>query len=470
MEKVVAEVKRHNPKVLGIGVYIWNVHYVEELVGMVREELPEVFVVVGGPEVSHELEGQPLEELADFVVQGEGEQAFRELCERLLSGERPKSRIVAGHTPPMAELQLPYRLYTDEDIANRVIYVEASRGCPYRCEFCLSSLDKRVRDVDLTRFFEAMNVLWQRGVRDFKFIDRTFNLSLKFSLQVLRFFLEKSDPVRSLHFEMVPERLPTELLETLAQFEPGVVQLEVGVQTLNEAVARHISRPMNVERIARNLSALRTHTGVHLHVDLIVGLPGEDLESFGSGLDQLFGLQPQEIQVGVLKRLKGTPLQRHTDTFAMSYSERAPFEILETSEVAAEDMVSMKRFAHYWDRFVNSGQFSGSIGLVWHEQESVYESFKDFSSWLFHDLGRVSHNSLIRLAEKLFEYLTEVRGLDRQSVGSRIAVDLKRTPGRHLPSTLKPYAPSGPKPLGMVDASGADGLRRQQRHQLATSS
>ena len=176
---VVAEVAKRGPAIIGIGVYIWNVHYVEGLVARIRAEIPTATVVLGGPEVSHEWQGQRLELLADYVVQGEGEVAFRELCGSLLSGERPDGQVIVGGTPPMSDLELPYRLYTDEDIANRVIYVEASRGCPYRCEFCLSSLDKRVRDVDFTRFFQALDELWNRGVRDFKFIDRTFNLSLE---------------------------------------------------------------------------------------------------------------------------------------------------------------------------------------------------------------------------------------------------------------------------------------------------
>ena len=209
---------------------------------------------------------------------------------------------------------------------------------------------------------------------------------------------------------MVPERLPAELLEALAAFEPGVIQLEVGVQTLNSDVAKHIGRPMNVERIEENLTLLRKRTGVHLHVDLIVGLPGEDLLSFGRGLDRLVALGPQEIQVGILKRLKGTPLQRHTQAFALHYSKTAPFEILDTSVIDREEMARMKRFAHFWDRFVNSGQFAGSVELIWQDEASVFEAFHAFSVWLYRALGQVSHNSLLRLAEKFYEYLTEHRG------------------------------------------------------------
>ena len=196
----------------------------------------------------------------------------------------PRSTIVSPPLPDFAQLALPYDLYTDEDVAHRVIYVEASRGCPFECEFCLSSLDVPVRNAPLDRFLAAMESLLDRGVQQFKFVDRTFNLNLKTSTSILQFFWERYRPGLFVHFEMIPDRLPASLREIITKFPPGALQFEVGIQTFNERVAALISRRQDNAKAEENLRWLRAETGVHVHADLIVGLPGEDLESFAGGL------------------------------------------------------------------------------------------------------------------------------------------------------------------------------------------
>lgn len=178
---------------------------------------------------------------------------------------------------------MPYALYTDEDVAHRVIYVEASRGCPFSCEFCLSSIDKLVRYFDPDRFLRELATLWERGARNFKFIDRTFNLSMRRVGPILDFFLRREPPFL-VHFEVVPEHFPDELRERLARFAPGTLQLEVGIQTLNADVAASIHRRLDMDRIKANLRFLEEQTNAHLHVDLIIGLPGESADSFGRNL------------------------------------------------------------------------------------------------------------------------------------------------------------------------------------------
>src|SRR5207247_3930379 len=187
-------------------------------------------------------------------------------------------------------------------------------------EFCLSSLDVPVRNVPLDAFLAAMQRLLDRGLRQFKFVDRTFNLNLNFSRSILQFFLDRYEPGLFLHFEMIPDRLPEALRETIARFPAGALQFEVGVQTFNDDVAARISRKQDNAKLADNLRYLREHTGVHVHADLIVGLPGEDVESFARGFDRLVALKPQEIQVGMLKRLRGTPIVRHDVEWGMVYS------------------------------------------------------------------------------------------------------------------------------------------------------
>ena len=275
-------------------------------------------------------------------------------------------------------MKLPYEEYTDEDIAHRVIYVEASRGCPFTCEFCLSALEIPVRQFPLDEFLKAMQSLLDRGARQFKFVDRTFNLNLKVSRAILEFFLDRYEPGLFLHFEMIPDRLPESLRDIIARFPPGALQFEVGIQTFDPAVSERISRRQDVRKLEENLTFLREETGVHVHADLIVGLPGEDLETFAAGFNRLVALGPKEIQVGMLKRLRGTPIVRHDAEWQMVYSPHPPYEILQTRDLDAGMMSRMRRFAKFWDLIANSGNFVETTPLLWEHCGSVRGIFGVF--------------------------------------------------------------------------------------------
>ncbi len=289
-EQLLAE----EPRIIGLGIYIWNVTPATELVGALKRIRPDLTIILGGPEVSYETERQRIVELADFVITGEADLKFGEVCGRVLAGDRPGEKIIEAELPALERLALPYEFYTDEDVAHRVVYVEASRGCPFSCEFCLSSLDIPVRQFPLAPLLECMERLLKRGVRQFKFVDRTFNLNLATSRALLQFFLERQRPGLFVHFEMIPDRLPEGLREIIVQFPPGALQFEVGIQTFNARAAELISRRQDEVRLADNFRFLRGQTGVHVHADLIVGLPGESMESFGEGFDRLVALGPQE--------------------------------------------------------------------------------------------------------------------------------------------------------------------------------
>jgi len=277
------------PKIIGVGLYIWNVEETTAVIAAIKRIRPEIKIILGGPEVSYETEGQPIVELADHVITGEADLKFAEVCRELLDAN-PQSairnpqfpKIIPAELPEFSRLSLPYDFYTDADLAHRIIYVEASRGCPFTCEFCLSSLDIPVRQVPLDKFLAAMQKLLDRGLKQFKFVDRTFNLNILTSKALLEFFLSRYRPGMFFHFEMIPDRLPAELREVIAKFPPGSLQFEVGIQTFNPEVGALISRRQNYERLADNFNYLRKKTSVHIHADLIVGLPGETLESFAA--------------------------------------------------------------------------------------------------------------------------------------------------------------------------------------------
>lgn len=450
------------PRIVGVGVYIWNAEQSEQLVSELKRIAPHVTVILGGPEVSYEYEAQPMVRDADYLITGEADVAFRELCEKLLRNEKPLMKVIQASLPEdMKELALPYREYSDKDLQHRVVYVEASRGCPFKCEFCLSSLDVPVRNFPLEALLSEMGALLDRGLQQFKFVDRTFNLNLSFSQAILRFFLERHRPGLFLHFEMIPDRLPEGLRSLIRQFPTGAMQLEVGIQTFNEEVSARISRKQDNAKVEDNLKFLREQTGVHVHADLIVGLPGEDLTSFAAGFDRLVAMGPQEIQVGMLKRLRGTPIVRHDAEWDMVFSSHAPYEILRTSVIDFPTMQRMRRFARYWDLVANSGNFVRTLPRLWERSGSPFAGFMQLSDWLFTQVGRAHGIALSRLYELLFEFLTTQQQLDPQSVAQTLWDDYRRGGRSDLPAFLRPFElEDAPK----VRREAAALPRRQARH------
>ena len=400
---VVEKVLAQRPRIVGLGVSIWNARESLAVARALKQVAPEVVLVLGGPEVSHETAAQEITQVADHVIQGEADLAFAELCRARLSGSVPP-RIVAAPLPDLAQVALPYELYDATDVAHRIVYVEASRGCPFTCEFCLSSLDVPVRRFPLPAFLAALARLHARGVRHFKFVDRTFNLEVATASAILEFFLERLGDGLFLHFEMIPDRLPEPLQALIARFPPGVLQFEIGVQTLDPATSARISRRQDPARLAANFRWLREHTGVHIHADLIAGLPGEDLASFARGFDALLALRPHEIQVGILKRLRGTPICRHDAAWQMVYASEPPYEILSTRCLTFAELQQLRRFARAWDLVVNSGHFVSTAPRLW-AAGTPFARFLAFSEWLHAKAGALHGIALHRLSELLIEYL-----------------------------------------------------------------
>ena len=398
---IAEQILQHAPQIVGIGVSVWNVTQSTQLVADLKRLRPELNVVLGGPEVSYETEQQPICRQADFVVTGEGDIAFAELCQKLLAGKHPRDKIIAAAPPDLTQVVMPYNLYDEHDIAHRVIYVEAS-CCPFECDFCLSALPVPVRAFPLDRFLAEMESLLDRGCRQFKFVDRTFNLNIKTSAAILAFFLARYSPGLFLHFEMIPDHLPTALRQLIRQFPPGALQFEVGIQTFSEAVATRIQRRQNNVTAEETLRWLRAETGVHIHADLIVGLPGEDVDGFATGFDRLVATRPQEIQVGMLKRLRGAPIARHDVEWGMVYSPNPPYDILRTKLIDFATMQRLRRFARYWDLIANSGNFSEAMPAL-----ANFWEFLKLSDWLYAQTRQTHAIARARLAELLLWYFRD---------------------------------------------------------------
>lgn len=443
-----------SPRLIGFGVYIWNVEETTRLVAIIKRVAPEVIVVVGGPEVSYETEDQRICTLADYVVTGWGDATFPQLCADIMAGRAPVQKVHAGVQPKLADIALPYGEYTDEDIARRFIYVEASRGCPFKCEFCLSALDKTAWPFELERFLAELKVLYDRGARHFRFVDRTFNLKVAASLAILEFFLERLSDDLFIHFELIPDHLPEKLKAAILRFPQGRLHFEVGIQTWDEAVQERISRKQDNALAEANLRWLRGESPALIHVDLIAGLPGEDLATFGRGFDRLHALRPHEIQVGILKRLRGAPIDRHTAGHAMRYSPDSPYVVLATDALSFNDVQRIVRFARYWDLVGNSGRFHRTLPLLL--AESPFARFLQFTDWLYARTAKTHEFALEKLCGYLHDFLVET-GAEAATVAAAVVADYEASGAKGR----LPFMKTGTRP---EPQAGVRGKLRQTRH------
>ncbi len=465
VETIVERLLALAPRLIGFGVYIWNVTQTESVVRHLKAVAPQVTIVLGGPEVSHEVEQQSICRAADYVITGSGDLTFARLVHHVLHGPRPLMKVHAGEQPPLETLALPYDEYTAEDIAHRHLYVEASRGCPFKCEFCLSALDKTAWPFPLEPFLQSLDTLWRRGARRFKFVDRTFNLKIDTSVRILGFFLAKlqatpEDPP-FLHFELIPDHLPERLKALIAQFPPGTLQFEIGIQTFNVEVQALISRRQDNAKAEENLRWLRAHSHAHLHVDLIAGLPGEDVASFGAGFDRLVALQPHEIQFGILKRLRGAPIARHTERFGLQFNPVPPYNVLATDRIDAATMQRLTRAARAWDLVANSGRFAQTLPVLLGTEP--FARLLELTDALHQRLGRLHAVALEDLAAALHADLVERLGLPAAAATELLAADYARA-GAQGRLAFAPAAASASARRRAARARTAAALPRQARH------
>ena len=472
-QDVVEKILSAKPKVVGIGVYIWNVEQSTQVAALLKAVSPETILVLGGPEVSYEQADQEIVQIADFVISGWGEVSFYLLCQSLLESNDASQKFIEGQQAKLSDIEIPYFLYSDEDIRNRVLYVEASRGCPFKCEFCLSALDKTAWPFELDRFLQAMDDLYQRGARHFKFVDRTFNLKIKNSLAILDFFHQRLDENLFLHFEVIPDHLPDALKQSIARFPSGSLQFEIGIQTFNQEVQKKISRRQNNGQAKDNLRWIREHSNAYIHADLIFGLPGESVESFADSFDQLIELNPHEIQVGILKRLKGSPIIRHAVEHQMVFSPNTPFSIIKSDTVNYQQVQEIGRFARFWDLIANSGRFQNSLPLLLDKQ--AFNTFASLSGELYRRLGRSHKIALSTLFDQIFEIGEANPNISSEDLATALARDyaasgLKgRSKFKHY--LAEPLNDAGSqlkaKPLSEIDKTKLN--KRQKRQGLQPS-
>lgn len=420
---ILADIYRKRPDVIGFSCYIWNIRMILDLAGELKKLLPELPIWLGGPEAAFDapglLEKHPF---LEGVMVGEGEETFRELLEYYVGVERSSERmpqkceeggqtmsphsesdeaeenasertglhripglcLAAGFTAPRAPLDmdsLPFPYGDLESFENRIIYYESSRGCPFRCSYCLSSIDKKVRFRSLQLVKQELQFFLDHRVPQVKFVDRTFNCDHRHTLEVWNYISEHDNGVTNFHFEVSGDLLNREELKVLSGMRPGLVQLEMGVQSTNPETLSAIDRVMDLEKLEQVVRTINQIGNVHQHLDLIAGLPYEDYESFGRSFNRVYAMNPQQLQLGFLKVLKGSPMQEKASEYGICYLDKPPYEVLCTRWLPYEGVLRLKRVEEMVELYYNSNQFRYTLGFLVHQFETPFVMFEELGAF-----------------------------------------------------------------------------------------
>jgi len=427
------------PDVIGLSCYIWNIEETIRLVPVLRAVLPKALIVLGGPEVSFDPEFF-MERLkgVDLIVQGEGELTLREIvdahgdgkgfaeipgvCYRDGNGELHRT-VGRAKATTLDDFPSPYLDEYMGELQNRIVYFEASRGCPFSCQFCLSSIESGVRYASLERVLGDLRRLIRSGVRQIKFVDRTFNLRKDYALKIFEFLIAEPGQT-TFHFEITADILKPEVVAWLAKHAPpGLFRFEIGVQSTSDLTNSLVERRQNFSRLAQTVTTLRESGVVVQHLDLIAGLPEEDYTGFARTFNDVYALAPDELQLGFLKMLRGTGLRHRAASFGYEYMESAPYEILRSSVLPYQDILRLKRLEDILEKYYNSGRFAHVLSYVtanlFDSPFAFYQAFGDF--WAQQGWSRIGHQpaDLVRRMEQFLQ----VAGLFTETVAALLHAD-----------------------------------------------
>lgn len=418
VEEILAQIYMSRPDLVCFSCYIWNITYIEELTRELYKLMPQVPLWVGGPEVSFETENflRSHPEITGIMV-GEGEETFyclaemyqkEELCLDQVDGicYRQGDRIVTtGARRPLAMDDLPFCYENPDFFSHRIIYYESSRGCPFACSYCLSSVDKCLRFRSLSLVRKELKCFLDYEVPQVKFVDRTFNCNHSHAMEIWKFIRDNDNGITNFHFEISADLLTDEEIQLLASMRPGQVQLEIGVQSVNEKTIDEIHRTMNLDRLKKVTTLVAEQGNIHQHLDLIAGLPWEDFESFRQSFEEVYALKPNQLQMGFLKVLKGSYLYEHREEYGLLYRSSPPYEVLATKWLSFDQVIRLKQVEEMLEVYYNSGQFEVTVKVLEKAVEDafgLYDALGDFyrEKGYFH----MSH-SRIRRCEILLEFL-----------------------------------------------------------------
>ena len=423
-DDILGDIYRTHPDVVCVSCYIWNITFVKELMQDLRKILPGVPFWAGGPEVSYDAE-EFLSKNPAFngVMVGEGEETFLELVKHYVEGNIPLENIkgIVYHKPDNTFLNNGWReimdlskvpfVYEDlKDFENRIIYYESSRGCPFSCSYCLSSVDKRLRFRNLELVKKELQFFLDHKVPQVKFVDRTFNCKHDHAMAIWQYIKDHDNGITNFHFEVSADLLRENELELISTMRPGLIQLEIGVQSTNPDTIRAIHRTMDFEKLTGIVNRIHSFKNIHQHLDLIAGLPYEDYDSFHKSFNDVYALKPQQLQLGFLKVLKGSHMKEMTSEYQIIHKEQEPYEVLGTKWLSYDDILRLKMVESMVEVYYNSGQFQNTLACaepLFEDAFTLYEKLGQF--YERKGYSEISH-SRMRRYEIFLEFMKEILG------------------------------------------------------------
>jgi radical SAM superfamily enzyme YgiQ (UPF0313 family) len=438
-DEILKDIFLRKPDVIGFSCYIWNFSYVLELIRDLSKVLPHAEIWLGGPEVSYDAPEILHREPSVYgVMMGEGEETFSEVVRCYLEQNRgnlnggsssfqtidgtavrdEEGNVVLNPRKTAVDMNsIPFFYKNLEDFENRIIYYESSRGCPFSCSYCLSSLDKSVRLRDSSLVLKELDVFLENRVPQVKFVDRTFNCSRKHTMEIWRHIIEHDNGVTNFHFEISADLLNEEELELMSHMRPGLIQLEIGVQSTNRTTIKEIRRTMDLERLKERVAKINSFGNIHQHLDLIAGLPGEDYQSFRNSFNEVYEMKPEQLQLGFLKVLKGSYLWEKTGEYGVEFKEKAPYEVLSTRWIDYGGILKLKALEEMLEVYGNSGQFRTTLDKLHKEFETPFDMFEALAEY-YDKQGylRISHSRMARyevLEEFICSLVPEKRSMYR---------------------------------------------------------
>lgn len=453
-EEILRGIYRRRPGVVGFSCYIWNIGYVMQVAEDLKKVLPDVKIVLGGPEVSYDAP-QVLKKYSfvDLVIVGEGERTFREFARRYIENEDGASweqihglcvrkgdeAVLTEPAEPMNmdELVFPYR--DMEQMENRIIYYETIRGCPFSCSYCLSSIEKSVRLRSLSLVFEELDFFLKNRVKQVKFVDRTFNCNHEHAYGIWEYIGSHDNGITNFHFEIGGDLLREEDFKLFETFRPGLVQFEIGVQSTNLETVNAIRRKMNLSELARHVAAVRKNRNIHQHLDLIAGLPCEDMESFHRSFNEVYAMKPEQFQLGFLKILKGSYMEEVKDGYGIRYGSKPPYEVLATQWLSYEDILQLKQVEEMVEVYYNSFQFSASMALLELCRGDAFSMYESLGNYYEENGYFERKHSRISRYEILWEFISEYETEHLEEFRQAMTYDLYlRDYVKNPPTFVKP--------------------------------